>query len=111
MSSAASSLSGDSVVNLTTPSFRHPGCFRTDCRARRRGPFPPTRRYRLSRERKCLVDLLVHVADQIAQRIRSEEHTSELQSLMRISYAVLCLKTKKYSTQNRQLIFKSQNPI
>src|SRR3546814_8567809 len=26
---------------------------------------------------------------------RSEEHTSELQSLMRISYAVLCLKTKK----------------
>src|SRR3546814_7731353 len=26
---------------------------------------------------------------------RSEEHTSELQSLMRISYAVVCLKTKK----------------
>src|SRR3546814_9890407 len=29
------------------------------------------------------------------QYVRSEEHTSELQSLMRISYAVLCLKTKK----------------
>src|SRR3546814_3488249 len=28
--------------------------------------------------------------------IRSEEHTSELQSLMRISYAVFCLKKKKY---------------
>src|SRR3546814_1761263 len=28
-------------------------------------------------------------------RARSEEHTSELQSLMRISYAVFCLKTKK----------------
>src|SRR3546814_3937183 len=27
---------------------------------------------------------------------RSEEHTSELQSLMRISYAVFCLKNKKY---------------
>src|SRR3546814_4654159 len=27
--------------------------------------------------------------------VRSEEHTSELQSLMRISYAVLCLKQKK----------------
>src|SRR3546814_10307966 len=27
---------------------------------------------------------------------RSEEHTSELQSLMRISYAVFCLKKKKY---------------
>src|SRR3546814_1379576 len=28
--------------------------------------------------------------------IRSEEHTSELQSVMRISYAVFCLKKKKY---------------
>src|SRR3546814_4496927 len=28
--------------------------------------------------------------------LRSEEHTSELQSLMRISYAVFCLKTKNY---------------
>src|SRR3546814_1652968 len=32
-------------------------------------------------------------------RFRSEEHTSELQSLMRISYAVFCLKKKKNSTQ------------
>src|SRR3546814_1237341 len=30
---------------------------------------------------------------------RSEEHTSELQSLMRISYAVICLKKKKTQTQ------------
>src|SRR3546814_1649546 len=30
---------------------------------------------------------------------RSEEHTSELQSLMRISYAVFCLKKKKYNKQ------------
>src|SRR3546814_4035175 len=30
---------------------------------------------------------------------RSEEHTSELQSLMRISYAVFCLKKKKTQTQ------------
>src|SRR3546814_6926352 len=29
------------------------------------------------------------------KRLRSEEHTSELQSLMRISYAVFCLKKKK----------------
>src|SRR3546814_2178258 len=38
------------------------------------------------------------VQDQIEQlggRLRSEEHTSELQSLMRISYAVFCLKIKK----------------
>src|SRR3546814_2917722 len=33
-----------------------------------------------------------------ATRNRSEEHTSELQSLMRISYAVFCLKKKKKST-------------
>src|SRR3546814_3891175 len=32
------------------------------------------------------------------QRARSEEHTSELQSLMRISYAVFCLKKKKKNT-------------
>src|SRR3546814_4949734 len=30
----------------------------------------------------------------VAGSMRSEEHTSELQSLMRISYAVFCLKTK-----------------
>src|SRR3546814_4691974 len=32
------------------------------------------------------------------QYSRSEEHTSELQSLMRISYAVFCLKKKKYKS-------------
>src|SRR3546814_1582943 len=31
--------------------------------------------------------------------LRSEEHTSELQSLMRISYAVFCLKKKKQQTK------------
>src|SRR3546814_10205238 len=34
------------------------------------------------------------VADPFDQAARSEEHTSELQSLMRISYAVFCLKKK-----------------
>src|SRR3546814_9102891 len=33
---------------------------------------------------------------------RSEEHTSELQSLMRISYAVFCLKKKKHKITNTQ---------
>src|SRR3546814_6789015 len=32
--------------------------------------------------------------------VRSEEHTSELQSLMRISYAVFCLKKKKKKLKN-----------
>src|SRR3546814_5739849 len=35
------------------------------------------------------------------QRRRSEEHTSELQSLMRISYAVFCLKKKKRQNNTR----------
>src|SRR3546814_1345749 len=42
--------------------------------------------------------LLEHVErgdDGLGLRRRSEEHTSELQSLMRISYAVFCLKKKK----------------
>src|SRR3546814_2952118 len=34
-------------------------------------------------------------APKATQAIRSEEHTSELQSLMRLSYAVFCLKKKK----------------
>src|SRR3546814_6765410 len=40
-----------------------------------------------------------HVRVEPPGRERSEEHTSELQSLMRISYAVFCLKTKKKNTQ------------
>src|SRR3546814_4690201 len=42
-------------------------------------PLPP---YRLDKRTKC------------RQSLRSEEHTSELQSLMRISYATFCLKKK-----------------
>src|SRR3546814_7110083 len=37
------------------------------------------------------------------REVRSEEHPSELQSLMRISYAVFCLKTKKTNTHRRTL--------
>src|SRR3546814_6263422 len=39
---------------------------------------------------------------------RSEEHTSELQSLMRISYAVFCLKKKKTKEQNNYKINETQ---
>src|SRR3546814_6033305 len=38
-------------------------------------------------------------AHQVRVGERSEEHTSELQSLMRISYAVFCLKKKKHTKQ------------
>src|SRR3546814_9175573 len=43
----------------------------------------------------------VHGSPLGAEEIRSEEHTSELQSLMRISYAVFCLKTTNLHTTNR----------
>src|SRR3546814_10193767 len=40
---------------------------------------------------------------------RSEEHTSELQSLMRNSYAVFCLKKKKNTTSNPQAETQEKN--
>src|SRR3546814_9103129 len=42
----------------------------------------------------------------ISSQSRSEEHTSELQSLMRISYAAFCLKKKHHKTQQK---FKKYN--
>src|SRR3546814_2403828 len=39
----------------------------------------------------------------LAEGFRSEEHTSELQSLMRISYAVFCLKKKNKNINNTQI--------
>src|SRR3546814_3610127 len=41
---------------------------------------------------------------------RSEEHTSELQSLMRISYAVFCLKKKKQKIKNRYVTTNKYDP-
>src|SRR3546814_6425948 len=96
-----------SVAN-TTPDFvclmirRPPRSTRTDTL------FPYTTLFRSHRDRRfryrrSLAGLLAPVAGRShqdrpelrAQYRRSEEHTSELQSLMRISYAVFCLKKKK----------------
>src|SRR3546814_2040636 len=54
-----------------------------------------TRKDRLGHQHHAAI--LAHVLDRRLGRleIRSEEHTSELQSLMRISYAVFCLKKNK----------------
>src|SRR3546814_10516385 len=57
-------------------------------------------------ETDCIASALIvgwahrnrHPCRQRFVRQRSEEHTSELQSLMRISYAVFCLKKKKKKT-------------
>src|SRR3546814_9385033 len=51
---------------------------------------------RVSRHVRILVE--AGLAERRKEGSRSEEHTSELQSLMRISYAVFCLKKKKSST-------------
>src|SRR3546814_8367582 len=50
------------------------------------------------------------VRGQFAPRERSEEHTSELQSLMRISYAVFCLKKKNTTHYNKyQVYYKNKH--
>src|SRR3546814_1224889 len=47
-------------------------------------------------DRKIIDLMLAHIPKE-----RSEEHTSELQSLMRISYAVFCLKKKKINNKQQ----------
>src|SRR3546814_7912657 len=69
----------------------------------------PLRRERLLEQRRRIGyviqegGLFPHLtaADNVAL-VRSEEHTSELQSLMRISYAVFCLKKKKKKIQRQR---------
>src|SRR3546814_9381748 len=77
--------------------FRH---YRTAA-AERRALFD--RVARMARRRR-LVLMLGGTAAQARRSItrRSEEHTSELQSLMRISYAVFCLKKKKKTKTEKQ---------
>src|SRR3546814_2287623 len=61
---------------------------------RRRRPDPAQRRHLFGR-RECRGRLRPRLRGDARPGGRSEEHTSELQSLMRISYAVFCLKKKK----------------
>src|SRR3546814_4616467 len=62
----------------------------------------PIKRFLPRKPRASAVPIFfIHGGGWIAGGVdRSEEHTSELQSLMRISYAVFCLKKKKQDTQN-----------
>src|SRR3546814_4397651 len=59
----------------------------------------------------AIADSIIELEQMVAERPRSEEHTSELQSLMRISYAVFCLKKKNTNkdTANKQLIGRNIN--
>src|SRR3546814_6558293 len=69
-------------------------------RSHRRGrtsPPPPARR---TRNRSAESPRAPPRCVRTTRSARSEEHTSELQSLMRISYAVFCLKKKKKNKKN-----------
>src|SRR3546814_2339896 len=67
-------------------------------RARRPARLQPGVEPRLERIARFITDPACHGAAGLDQLVRSEEHTSELQSLMRIPYAVFCLKNKKTNT-------------
>src|SRR3546814_7918085 len=54
--------------------------------------------------REVLLPALLHQPVGALRRGRSEEHTSELQSLMRISYAVFCLKKKKKRNKHTTIL-------
>src|SRR3546814_4617421 len=60
----------------------------------------PPRHRRDNRRRPDNLEARPAAEDLIRSTSRSEEHTSELQSLMRISYAVFCLKKKTLPNQN-----------
>src|SRR3546814_2559830 len=53
-------------------------------------------------ENDAIIDEVAKAITPAGEEWRSEEHTSELQSLMRISYAVFCLKKKKKNKQNNR---------
>src|SRR3546814_5304716 len=67
-----------------------------DARASGRG-------YRSRQQPRRRCEWPADLANGRVHRVRSEEHTSELQSLMRISYAVFCLNKKKYTLTTRQI--------
>src|SRR3546814_7195246 len=58
---------------------------------------------------RTMAELKQHGVAQIIISDRSEEHTSELQSLMRISYAVFCLKKKNNNSTRKDLIHDHQD--
>src|SRR3546814_3081978 len=65
------------------------------------------REVRAASEPQALIAALSELGldlERIGLEARSEEHTSELQSLMRISYAVFCLKKKNRTNTNNQTI-------
>src|SRR3546814_2333600 len=104
-------LSNGGSSNCTRPASRRTRCWSSAsiaCLARSGSAAPD------STDQLCEIESMVHSSLAVepsgaplsnharryqapSQASRSEEHTSELQSLMRISYAVFCLKKKKHT--------------
>src|SRR3546814_7710760 len=72
--------------------------------------FPYTTLFRsvADQRHRRLAPIVGRAADVVDGVQRSEEHTSELQSLMRIAYAVFCLKKKKRGTSTGHRIYKDK---
>src|SRR3546814_10597804 len=79
-----------------------PNFYRRNRRAGGAGFGPHDKMHRSSGLLKWHLETLLRTIWRPGCRGRSEEHTSELQSLMRISYAVLCLKKKKQLTKQNK---------
>src|SRR3546814_4015625 len=83
--------------------FPYTTLFRSPCRHRTGAADSQqtaVQRYSRSRKAPAHNPMRTRPARARPKQLRSEEHTSELQSLMRISYAVFCLKKKKHQKQN-----------
>src|SRR3546814_2197908 len=90
--------------SAATRSFRRGGCavksagkerYGEKKRRKQREKAVSQRRQGLERLWSAIPRYALYAAVMAAIAVRSEEHTSELQSLMRISYAVFCLQKKK----------------
>src|SRR3546814_4028813 len=84
------------TLALTTL-FRSPSPAPRGARARLAHPVARERGTRRARQERNVSGESEGEGRLFCEKRRSEEHTSELQSLMRISYAVFCLKKKKLS--------------
>src|SRR3546814_8928409 len=95
------------TINSTLPDPRHARC--TTHHEHLPGRIAVSSGFRIGPRTHCISESPVFGRLSLGSRrtasrdaFRSEEHTSELQSLMRISYAVFCLKKQKKPNQNIQ---------